>query len=543
MRNKTASVMRRTLAAVVLIAVLAAAALSAGAQDNEQLIDGIICREAAKNNAATAQEWLDGALAAGAGQTSEWFVLALRQYRPELDFSAYAAALEARLRDGNISGAVARQRCALLLVACGRADSPAVADVAAQTAGAQGIMSWIFALHLANNGIAGEHSAEDIKEKLLSLRLADGGWALGGERSDVDVTAMTIQTLAPYYDSDPAVRDAVDGALDLLGSMQLENGGYKSYGTENPESIAQVITALASVGIDPAADARFEKNGADLTDALLRFRLEDGSFCHTEAGESNATSTAQALYSLVALYRLRAGLGPLYLFGNDDTASSDTYPETGLQTDATPGTSEPQTESSAPQPDNRKAPGYKLWASLFILAAALAACIILAVSGKRNYKNFLFVAVIAALLLCVVLLTDIRSADSYYGTDAQERSDIAGTVTLTIRCDSAVGKVSSEHIPADGVVLEAAGFTFCEGDTVYDLLIAAARKYGIHVESNGMRYIEGISYLYEYDCGDLSGWMYRVNGEIPSVGCGEYRLRDGDCVEWLYTCELGNDLN
>ena len=113
MRNKLSSVMRRILAAVVLIAVLAAAALSAGAQDNEQRIDGIICREAAKNNAATAQEWLDGALAAGAGQTSEWFVLALRQYRPELDFSAYAAALEARLGDGKISGAVARQRCAL----------------------------------------------------------------------------------------------------------------------------------------------------------------------------------------------------------------------------------------------------------------------------------------------------------------------------------------------------------------------------------------------------------------------------------------------
>ena len=69
MRNNPASVVRRILAAVVLIAVLAAAALSAGAQDNEQLINGIICREAAKNNAATAQEWLDGALAAGSGQT------------------------------------------------------------------------------------------------------------------------------------------------------------------------------------------------------------------------------------------------------------------------------------------------------------------------------------------------------------------------------------------------------------------------------------------------------------------------------------------
>ena len=36
--------------------------------------------------------------------------------------------------------------------------------------------------------------------------------------------------------------------------------------------------------------------------------------------------------------------------------------------------------------------------------------------------------------------------------------------------------------------------------------------------------------------------MYRVNGETPSVGCAEYALSDGDQVEWLYTCDLGNDL-
>ena len=55
-------------------------------------------------------------------------------------------------------------------------------------------------------------------------------------------------------------------------------------------------------------------------------------------------------------------------------------------------------------------------------------------------------------------------------------------------------------------------------------------------------YIAGINYIYEMDFGDLSGWVYHVNGITPSRGCGEYVLEPGDRIEWLYTCELGNDL-
>jgi len=57
-----------------------------------------------------------------------------------------------------------------------------------------------------------------------------------------------------------------------------------------------------------------------------------------------------------------------------------------------------------------------------------------------------------------------------------------------------------------------------------------------------MVYISGINHIYEFDYGELSGWMYRVNGGTPSVGCGSYILSDGDKIEWLYTCELGEDL-
>ena len=90
--------------------------------------------------------------------------------------------------------------------------------------------------------------------------------------------------------------------------------------------------------------------------------------------------------------------------------------------------------------------------------------------------------------------------------------------------------------------------TFTDGDTVFDALKAVCRDYGIQLEYSwtpayGSYYIEGIHNLYEFDCGNLSGWMYSVNGWFPNYGCSKYRLKDGDYIKWLYTCKgLGSDV-
>ena len=55
-------------------------------------------------------------------------------------------------------------------------------------------------------------------------------------------------------------------------------------------------------------------------------------------------------------------------------------------------------------------------------------------------------------------------------------------------------------------------------------------------------YVKGIGHIYEYDFGPLSGWMYSVNGETPSVGCGSYKPQPGDYIEWRYSLSLGDDL-
>ena len=55
-------------------------------------------------------------------------------------------------------------------------------------------------------------------------------------------------------------------------------------------------------------------------------------------------------------------------------------------------------------------------------------------------------------------------------------------------------------------------------------------------------YVEGINQLYEFDCGKNSGWMYSVNGEFPNYGASSYKPKDGDKIEWKYTCNLGSDV-
>ena len=132
-------------------------------------------------------------------------------------------------------------------------------------------------------------------------------------------------------------------------------------------------------------------------------------------------------------------------------------------------------------------------------------------------------------------------------------SDTAHTCTLTVRCDTILDNMGwldpakTDLVPADGVIFPETTVTFYEGESVFNLLQREMKKAGIHLEFENTpiyhsAYIEGIGNLYEFDCGELSGWTYRVNGWCPNYGCSRYQLQPGDTVEWLYTCKLGLDV-
>ncbi len=127
------------------------------------------------------------------------------------------------------------------------------------------------------------------------------------------------------------------------------------------------------------------------------------------------------------------------------------------------------------------------------------------------------------------------------------------TCTLSITCGTILDNMDSldpdkaELIPANGVILPATEAEFEAGESVFNVLLRETRKHGIHFEyvktpAYNTMYVEGIANIYEFDCGELSGWMYSVNGEYPKFGCSLYELSDGDEVVFIYTCDLGRDI-
>lgn len=128
------------------------------------------------------------------------------------------------------------------------------------------------------------------------------------------------------------------------------------------------------------------------------------------------------------------------------------------------------------------------------------------------------------------------------------------TCTFSIECSTILNNLSDldpdklEMVPSDGVILPAQTVTFYEGESVFDVLQRVCKENGIPMESSwtpiyNSAYVEGIHNLYEFDCGQESGWMYRVNGWYPNYGCSRYQLTPGEVVEWRYTCKgLGNDV-
>lgn len=145
-------------------------------------------------------------------------------------------------------------------------------------------------------------SREQLIQGIIDQQLPDGGFNLTNDKGDADITAMALQSLAKYKDKEN-VKLALDKAINFLSNIQLESGGYGTAEGETVESSCQVLVALNALGID-INDTRFVKNGKNVVDAIMRFKVDDGGFKHLYTDtNSNLMATEQALYSMVSQSR------------------------------------------------------------------------------------------------------------------------------------------------------------------------------------------------------------------------------------------------
>ena len=185
---------------------------------------------------------------------------------------------------------------------------------------------------------------------------------------------------------------------------------------------------------------------------------------------------------------------------------------------------------------------------------------------KKNLANLIMVLMIIGILLSGILVaTKLTSREaSFFGSEYKIKeipdnrlvSDdhTANLCTITIRCDTILNNADklesakAPFVPVDGEILPMITAEFIPGETVFDVLKRVCEAADLQIEYSwtplyDSYYIEGISHLYEFDCGFESGWMYKVDGWFPNYGCSAYELQGGEEIVWAYTCVgLGADL-
>ena len=178
----------------------------------------------------------------------------------------------------------------------------------------------LLALDSYDYATSGDVTRDKLVEAILATQLPDGSWPVMKSKkiADIDMTAMAIQALAPYYSKNEAVKAAVDKALTFLSGAQAQDGGFAENvgGTKSSESAAQVLVALCAMKIDPMADSRFIKNNHTVLDALCVYYVTGGGFKHEATGDLNGMATEQGYYALAAYYRMKANQSFLYDMGD-----------------------------------------------------------------------------------------------------------------------------------------------------------------------------------------------------------------------------------
>lgn len=171
---------------------------------------------------------------------------------------------------------------------------------------------------------------------------------------------------------------------------------------------------------------------------------------------------------------------------------------------------------------------------------------------KRRTKTTLIIIGVSVVLILILLFNlDFQKVEDYYASSSGGESTGDFTVTMSIDCSVILDNMDaipdslkeSGLLPKDGVILPKTSFFLDENESVFDLLLKGTKQNKIQMEYSGISavYIKSIGHLYEFSCGPLSGWMFRVNKEFAGNDASGHALKSGDDVEWIFTCDLGKD--
>ena len=422
---------------------------------------------------------------------------------------------------------------------------------------------------------------------LLDAQISDGSWGIDADfpGSNVDMTAMVVQALAPYCSTNANVKDAVDKAVKWLSAEYQETGDYGS-----SESAAQVIVALSALNIDAKIDSRFQHNGISVLSNFLSYADPNSKgFLHDKQPNStvNQMASEQAAYTLVAYDRHVNGSKRLYDMSDvtkrenaDAQAVIDMINQIGYVDESSYNAiaEARNAYNKLSAADKAKVENYNtLTAAETSYKAILKQKQIDQYKAlKAHYDDLLNdktkkYGTAAKKKLASILQqaqTDMNAAEScervtaiyekaITDLDAVKPGDIEVTFRLigALEATQDVDLTKDSYLPEYVTWVPTKTYALQENATVYDLFTEAMSDAGLRyigAESNYVSTIYAPSCLggyalSEFTNGKKSGWMYTVNGKHPNQGLKNWTLNDGDVVIWHYvndySCEVADWFN
>ena len=419
-------------------------------------------------------------------------------------------------------------------------------------------------------------------KSLCDAQINNGAWGIDADfpGSNVDMTAMVVQALAPYCSTNATVKAAVDKAVEWLSAEYQKTGDYGS-----SESAAQVIVALSALNIDAKIDSRFQHNGISVLSNFLSYADETtGGFLHDKQPNStvNQMASEQAAYTLVAYDRYVKGSNRLYDMSDATKRANATVQEVIDLIKAIAPVGEGSYNAIAEAriaydklsaEDQAKVTNYNT-----LTAAEDAYKTILRQKQTDQYtalklhydellnnKNKKYSTAAKKKLANILqqAQTDMNAAKScervmdvynkaIADLDAVKPGDIEVTFRLigALEATQDVDLTTDSYLPEYVTWVPTTTYALAENATVYDLFTEAMSDAGLRYIGAESNYVSTIyapscmgSYaLSEFTNGKKSGWMYTVNGSHPNQGLKNWTLKDGDVVVWHYVNDYSHEV-
>ena len=351
---------KRVLSFLIVLICTASVPFCARAQekytpdDIKNAVEGVISYKSKETNTNSAKDFVSKLYSDGVGFAADWYLISLSRFGYDCVNNEVISSLKSTVNNYYSDGlertkVTDLQRTALSLLICGED----ITDVNGHNLlsdatynrqnyrplNAQGVNSLSYALILLDSmhypipdGAAANRNS--ILNAILKYEAKNGGFTLTGTGApDADITAITLQALAPYKDKED-IKPVIDRAVNYLSNRMDDSGGYKNFYNEiTSESTAQVILALTALGINPQTDSRFNKDGNPVQ-AMLKMQLDSGAFPHTLSASANEIATYQSLEALVALFNYLNGKESFFEFGYyNKTYDKSTDPESTSATE------------------------------------------------------------------------------------------------------------------------------------------------------------------------------------------------------------------